>query len=108
MATGGEERLDPIWVEAPPNELVCAICKDVATEPQQHGGPQGCGKVFCTTCITQSQHTRLGNTCPCCRQTLTLFQDTKSKFLYYMQAVCFKFSHNYRCSTNQCPSSEVQ
>ncbi len=80
MATGGEERPDPIWVEEPPNELVCAICKEVVTEPQQHGGANGCGKVFCKHCIDEDRRTRPGNTrCPCCMQTLTLFQDPKSK-----------------------------
>ena len=62
------------FVEVPPVALKCLICLSVARDPQQHGD---CGKVFCNSCITE--HKKISNDCPHCRQQLTTFNDGKSK-----------------------------
>ena len=67
------------WITEPPDELKCAICISVARDPQQHGG-SGCGKVFCSSCLKEYGRT----SCPICRLELTLFQDVRSKLVYYM------------------------
>ena len=70
------------WTEDPPDELKCSICLSVARDPKQHGG-DGCGKVFCTSCITE--HQRVTSTsCPVCGNTLChsrLFKDIKSMWV---------------------------
>ena len=65
------------WITEPPDELKCAICISVARDPQQHGG-NGCGKVFCSSCIEDYN----SKSCPICRMKLTLFKDVRSKYNY--------------------------
>ena len=66
------------WLEAPSQELKCLICLSVARDPQQHGD-EGCGKMFCESCI--SEHQKESTNCPHCRENLTLFTDVRSKNL---------------------------
>ena len=62
------------FVEEPPQGLKCIICQAVARQPQQHGE---CGKLFCTSCLTQYRLT--SNKCPNCELQLQTFFDGKSK-----------------------------
>ncbi len=76
VQTGGYE-CD--WVESPPDDVKCQICLTVAKDPLQHSGDKGCGKIFCTSCITK--HQKKSQDCPNCREQLTqsLFKDRRSK-----------------------------
>lgn len=67
------------FVEEPPIDLKCLICRAVAKQPQQHGQ---CGKLYCLSCITEHMKTR--SQCAHCRQDLTTFTDGKSKQTLYL------------------------
>ncbi len=67
------------WVVEPPEDDKCQICLTLARDPLQHGGSKGCGKIFCTSCITK--HQEKSQDCPNCREELSLFEDKRSKLL---------------------------
>ena len=70
------------WVNTPPNELNCVICRDVAMDPYQHGSEEGCGKIFCETCIMKHHNT--SKKCPHCRNPLctNTFKDKNCKHMH--------------------------
>ncbi len=76
------------WVETPPDDVKCQICFTVCRDPLQHGGIKGCGKIFCTSCITKHQEKR--QDCPNCREKLTLFEDMRSKHYCIVHTYMYK------------------
>ena len=74
-----------LFVDPPPDDLVCLICLSVARDPQQ---VNCCGKVLCRTCLKELK--RYSNSCPQCRVEITSFADKRSKSYYYTQAICPK------------------
>ncbi len=76
MATLSKVRggFDYPFVEEAPDGLKCVICLAVARQPQQHGE---CGKLFCSSCLTQYRQT--SSKCPNCEQQLNTFFDGKSE-----------------------------
>ena len=96
MATmASADFIDYIWAEPIPDELVCAICLEVAEDPCQHGGEVGCGRVFCRDCITRNL--RESRYCPTCREPLAIFQDPKSKscipLIYKNSSLMYQYTH---------------
>ncbi len=87
------------WVEDPPDDLKCLICLYVARDPQQHPGDatKQCGKVFCADCITE--HRKISNKCPNCRQYVSVFQDSRSK-TYKILAILICREPNFLNSKN--------
>ncbi len=70
------------FVEEPPHGLKCVICLAVTRQPQQHGE---CGKLFCSSCITEYRETSfVFPKCPHCRQHLETFNDGKSEIIIIM------------------------
>ena len=63
-----------IFVESPPDELLCLICTCVAKEPMQMSC---CGKVYCKECLTELQ--KHSNKCPHCRKEGNGFPDIRGK-----------------------------
>ena len=69
-----------LFVERPPERLVCAVCQALAGDPLQ---ATCCGNVYCTQCI-EKWKTR-SNSCPTCRSTeqsdppFALFKDRRAQ-----------------------------
>ena len=61
------------FLTEPDSNLKCSICLEIATEPRQE---EGCGKLFCASCIALHGESK---PCPNCRATPKYFTDKKSK-----------------------------
>ena len=62
------------FVDVPPSDIVCSICKLVAREPRQM---ECCGKVFCKECIERTWNS--SKICPCCHQSGNCFIDHRGE-----------------------------
>lgn len=63
------------YIEEPPDDLLCLICRFPAKEPMQM---TCCGKVFCSNCLTE-YNKRSKNCSNCRRDSGTSFNDLRSK-----------------------------
>ena len=56
---------DYVFVDSPPDRLVCKICQSVCREPQL---TECCGHVYCKCCLNKFKHsTIVSQACPMCR-----------------------------------------
>ncbi len=90
--TGFQSGYDYKFIKEPPDDLKCLICLCVARDPQQHGDG-GCGKIFCTNCISRYKRTK--NKCPYCRRNITTFKDERSKPLLLSIAIMYFIQLKY-------------
>lgn len=65
---------DYTFVEPPPDDLVCLICRYVAREPQQL---TCCGRIFCEGCL--KKHRSTSPKCPNCSRMISNFPDSRSE-----------------------------
>ena len=68
-----EEISEKLFLEKPPDNLLCTICWEVAIDPVQ---AICCGKLFCKTC--QESANKQDVKCPHCRLNMKIFPDKRS------------------------------
>lgn len=65
---------EKLFLEKPPDALMCTICLDIINTPVQ---ATCCGKLFCKAC--QENAKKQDNKCPHCRDPIQVFKDKKSQ-----------------------------
>ncbi len=67
---------DYTFVDDPPDDTVCQICRLVAKDPSQM---DCCGKIYCNSCLTElDEYVSSWLTCPNCRRAGKRFRDHRS------------------------------
>ena len=67
-----EKVSEKLFLERPPDALICAICLDIINTPVQ---ATCCGKLFCKVC--QENAIKQDTKCPHCRNTMKVFEDKR-------------------------------
>ena len=68
-----EEISEKLFLEKPPDTLMCTICYDIVVK--QPFQAICCGKIFCNTC--QQNALKRDTKCPHCRKNMKVFEDTR-------------------------------
>ena len=72
IADVDEKVSEKLFLERPPDALICAICLDIINTPVQ---ATCCGKLFCKVC--QENSIKQDTKCPHCRNTMKVFEDKR-------------------------------
>lgn len=87
-----------LFLEKPPDTLICAICLDIVNTPVQ---ANCCGKLFCKVC--QENSIKQDDRCPYCRNTMKVFEDKRCQL--EINALKLKCPYHVRdCAWSGCVS----
>ena len=93
-----EKVSEKLFLERPPDALICAICLDIINVPVQ---AICCGKLFCKAC--QGDVIKRDTKCPHCRKTMQVFEDKRcQQEINALKIVCPYYVRG--CEWNGCVS----
>lgn len=93
-----EKISEKLFLERPPDALICTICWDIIDTPVQ---AICCGKLFCKTC--QENAVKRDTNCPHCRNTMQVFEDKRcQQEINALKIVCPYYVRD--CAWNGCVS----